>query len=140
RCYPTLAVTIGLDATPLSVSTGGISRYTAELARALAAEFPEDGYWLLSDQRFTAPNPLPANLKAADGPRNAAERRWWIWGIHKTMMRHGIHLFHGTDFAVPNRATRPSVMTIHDLSPWMDPSWQPDAGRIRRRTPRLLRL
>jgi glycosyltransferase involved in cell wall biosynthesis len=35
---------------------------------------------------------------------------------------------------------RPSVMTLHDLSPWMDPTWQPDANRVRRRTPRLLRM
>jgi len=32
------------------------------------------------------------------------------------------------------------VMTLHDLSPWLDPAWQPDASRVRRRTPRLLRM
>jgi alpha-1,3-rhamnosyl/mannosyltransferase len=47
-------------------------------------------------------------------------------------------LFHGTDFSVPYVARRPAVMTLHDLSPWMDRAWQPDA-RVRRRTPRLLR-
>jgi alpha-1,3-rhamnosyl/mannosyltransferase len=35
---------------------------------------------------------------------------------------------------------RPSVMMLHDLSPWKDPLWQPSAERIRRRTPILLRL
>jgi glycosyltransferase involved in cell wall biosynthesis len=30
-------------------------------------------------------------------------------------------------------------MTLHDLSPWLEPAWQPDAARIRRRTPWLLR-
>jgi glycosyltransferase involved in cell wall biosynthesis len=35
---------------------------------------------------------------------------------------------------------RPSVMTLHDLSPWLNPEWQPDAARVRRRTPRLLRM
>ena len=48
----TSAVTIALDATPLTVSTGGVGRYTLELARALAAEYPDDQYWLLSDQLF----------------------------------------------------------------------------------------
>ena len=48
----TSAVTIALDATPLTVSTGGVGRYTLELARALATEYPEDQYWLLSDQTF----------------------------------------------------------------------------------------
>ena len=50
-----------------------------------------------------------------------------------------MELFHGTDFSVPYLPFRPSVMTVHDLSPWLDRSWQPDGGRIRRRTPLLLR-
>ena len=54
----TSAVTIALDATPLTVSTGGVGRYTLELARALATEYPEDQYWLLSDQTFHAPHGL----------------------------------------------------------------------------------
>jgi len=51
-----------------------------------------------------------------------------------------VELFHGTDFSVPYLPLRPSVMTLHDLSPWLDPAWQPDAARVRRRTPRLLRM
>ncbi len=36
-------------------------------------------------------------------------------------MRRRIELFHGTDFSVPYLPLRPSVMTLHDLSPWLDP-------------------
>ena len=42
---------------------------------------------------------------------------------------------------------KPSVLTLHDLSPWLNQgltengrNWQPDAGRVRSRTPKLLRL
>ena len=35
---------------------------------------------------------------------------------------------------------RPSVMTLHDLSPWLDPAWHAEADRVRNRTPMLLRL
>ena len=135
----TSAVTIALDATPLTVSTGGVGRYTLELARALASEYPEDQYWLLSDQPFHAPNG-PANLHTGEGPRNPVERKWWLWGLDREMRRRGVELFHGTDYSVPYRALRPSVMTLHDLSPWLDPAWQPGASRVRRRTPRLLRM
>jgi glycosyltransferase involved in cell wall biosynthesis len=31
-------------------------------------------------------------------------------------------------------------MTLHDLSPWMDPAWHREADRVRNRTPMLLRL
>ena len=134
----TSAVTIALDATPLTVSTGGVGRYTLELARALASEYPDDQYWLLSDQTFPAPHDFP-NLNAGGGPRNPAERKWWTWGLDREMRRRGVELFHGTDYSVPYVPLRPSVMTLHDLSPWMNPEWQPHASRVRHRTPRLLR-
>jgi len=135
----TSAVTIALDATPLTVSTGGIGRYTLELARALASEYPDDQYWLLSDQMFPALHGLP-NLHSGDGPRNPVERKWWSWGLDREMRRRGVDLFHGTDYSVPYVPLRPSVMTLHDLSPWLDPAWQPGASRVRRRTPLLLRM
>jgi glycosyltransferase involved in cell wall biosynthesis len=137
-------VTIALDATPLAVPTGGVTRYTLELSRALAAAFPADRYWLVSDQPFAAPAPVPPNLACGTGPQSAAERRWWLWGLDREMRRIGAELFHGTDFSVPYVPRIPSVMTLHDLSPWPSPgieaAWQPSASRIRHRTPWLLRL
>lgn len=161
-------MTVALDGTPLTISTGGVTRYTLELARALAAEFPQDQYWLLSDQilppledlaRTTepgragpvrAPVSFPSNLHIGSPPQTFAERKWWLLGLGREMSRRGVDLFHGTDFSVPYWPRRPSVMTVHDLSPWgrqewsreerSRENWQPDAGRVRRRTPALLRL
>src|SRR5678816_1974156 len=135
----TSAVIIALDATPLTLSTGGVGRYTWELALALAAEYPEDQYWLLSDQAFSVPGILPRNLHTGSGPQNPAERKWWLWGLGREMRRRRVDLFHGTDYSVPYLRRRPSVMTLHDLSPWLDRDWQPEASRVRRRTPLLLR-
>ncbi|HYZ84043.1 MAG TPA: glycosyltransferase family 1 protein [Bryobacteraceae bacterium] len=117
---------VALDGTPLTLENGGLRRYTEELHRALCQEFPEDEYVLLSDQLAPPTNPLL--------------RRWWLLGLPWEMAHHGLDLFHGTDFAVPYLPLRPAVMTVHDLSPWMDASWQPAAGRVRQRTPILLRL
>src|SRR5260370_38822495 len=69
---------IALDATPLTVPSGGVRRYTEELSRALAQSFPEDEFWLLSDQQFDLPVPAFAHLKAGHGPRTMIERRWWL--------------------------------------------------------------
>jgi glycosyltransferase involved in cell wall biosynthesis len=55
------------------------------------------------------------------------------------MKRIGADLFHGTEFSVPYLALRPSVMTFHDLSPWMDSQWHYTADRVRNRTPFLIR-
>jgi glycosyltransferase involved in cell wall biosynthesis len=130
-------MTVALDATPLTVATGGTRRYTLELARALARRYPDDQYWLMSDQPFSLPNSAP-NLKSGDPPRTAVARKWWLWGLQQAMTRAHVDVFHGTDFSVPYLPLRPSVMTVHDLSPWLDASWNASA-RVRQRTPLLLR-
>jgi glycosyltransferase involved in cell wall biosynthesis len=138
-------VTIALDGTPLTVPTGGVARYTLELARALAAEFPQDRYWLLSDQILPQPISFPSNLRFGSTPKTLAERKWWLFGLAREMARRGVDLFHGTDFSVPYIPRRTSVMTLHDLSPWDhrgwgNREWRAGAGRVRRRTPILLGL
>ncbi len=130
---------IALDATPLTISTGGIRRYTEELSRALADNYPDDEFWLLSGETFPHPCFGAANLKYGRAPANLLERRWWLWGVRREISRLDIDLFHGTDFAVPYLPVRPSVMTVHDLSPWMNSSWQAVSNRVRKRTPMLLR-
>jgi glycosyltransferase involved in cell wall biosynthesis len=129
------SVNIALDATPLAGCRGGVPRYTQALALALSQQFPEDRYSLISDQIFPPPADAPANLLC----QSYASRRWWSWGLPRVLAKTHCDLFHGTDFAVPYAPIRPSVLTLHDLSPWLDRDWQPDAERVRRRTPILLR-
>jgi len=129
---------IAIEAASLALSSGGLARYTAELSVALAQSFPDDEFFLVSDQPFRMPQAAPANLKRGGGPRNAAERRWWLWGLARELGRLGVDLIHGPDFSVPYISRRPSVMTLHDLSPWLDPAWHHNAGRVRHRTPLIL--
>jgi len=131
---------VAIEAASLSLSSGGLARYTSELSLALARCFPADEFFLVSDQPFRMPSPAPVNLKCGGGPRNAMERRWWLWGLAREMGRLGADLVHGPDFAVPYFPRRPSVLTLHDLSPWMDQRWHHAAHRVRRRTPVLLEL
>jgi glycosyltransferase involved in cell wall biosynthesis len=131
---------VAIEAASLSLSSGGLQRYTSELSLALARCFPDDEFYLTSDQAFRMPSGAPANLKRGGGPRNTLERRWWLWGLAREMRRLGADLVHGPDFAVPYISGKPSVLTLHDLSPWMDPRWHGDAVRVRRRTPALLEM
>jgi len=131
---------VAIEAAPLAVTSGGLARYTSELSLALARGFPGDEFFLVSDQSFRMPAGAPANLSRGGGPRNALERRWWMWGIAHEMRRLRADLVHGPDFAVPYLPSRPSVLTLHDLSPWMDRRWHHAAGRVRGRTPVLLEL
>lgn len=118
------ALVVGLDGTPLAGPPGGIPRFCRQLYDALATTFPQDTYQLLSDRL----PPFPEGLS----------RRWWAIGLNHALRHMGAHLFHGTDFAVPYIPRRPSVLTLHDLSPWRFPS--PASARVRRRTELLLRL
>jgi len=65
------------------------------------------------------------------------ERRWWLYGLGRELGRLGADLVHGPDFAVPYLLRRPSVLTLHDLSPWLNSRWHHAAQRVRRRTPVL---
>ena len=121
---------IALDATPLLVPKGGTARYVAELTRALKQLNPLDDIVLVSDQ------PVPG-VQPPSGPLS---RRWWSWGLRRELTRLNADVFHGTDFAVPYLPGHPSVLTLHDLSPWLDPAWHHAAQRVRRRTPWILRL
>jgi alpha-1,3-rhamnosyl/mannosyltransferase len=138
-------VRIALDATPLTITSGGLPRYVTELSNALAREFPDDTYYLISDQPFPMPERAPANLRRGRPPHSAAERRWWLWGIRNAIRQTGSQVFHGTNFEVPYLGLTPSVLTIHDLSPWRESAWRihrpnEDADRVRWRTPWLVRL
>jgi len=131
---------IGIDGTPLAIPTGGIRRYTEELALALAAGFEGDEVYLLSDQPFSLSANRPTNLHLEQGPVAGFRRRWWSLGLPATLRRYHADIFHGTDFAVPYLGLRPAVMTLHDLSPWREAAWHTDAELVRWRTPALLRL
>ena len=130
---------VALDATPLTLSSGGLRRYTEQLSTALAAEFPEDVYALISDQAFDRPSPRVPNLRQGELPHTRVECRWWLFGASIAMRRLHAEIFHGTNFEVPYLNLRPSVMTLSDLSPWKDPNWHANAQRVRTRAPWLLK-
>ena len=112
---------VALDATPLSGPVGGIRRYVTELHAALEREFPEDRFLLRSDQ-------------IGERPKGLA-RCWWLWGLNRQL--ENVDVFHGTDFSVPYLKRRPSVLMVHDLSPWR---FGDASDRVRRRLPWLIRL
>jgi glycosyltransferase involved in cell wall biosynthesis len=133
-------VRVALDATPLTLSSGGLPRYVTELSVALAEQFPEDTYLLLSDQPFQMPEHAPANLVRGREPHSLAERRWWLLGVQRAIKQNQVDVFHGTNFEVPYVGGTPAVLTIHDLSPWRDKTWHDEADRVRFRAPWLVRF
>lgn len=109
---------VALDAEPLTLTSGGLKRYVEELTQALRAEYPQDEYLYLPHLR------------------NFLERRWWLYGAERASAKLQVDVYHGTNFAIPFFARRPTVLTVHDLSPWRETRWHSSvaAARIRRRT------
>lgn len=135
---------IGLDGLPLTQLKTGVGTYTFELARALAAQAPDDEFQLVSPKPFdpgVSGDGMPANLSLVYFRPNLLERRWWSLGMPSHLRRNSIGLFHGTNFEVPLRGNCPTVVTIHDLSLLLHSSThEPRAvlrGRVR--LPRMAR-
>jgi glycosyltransferase involved in cell wall biosynthesis len=118
------AIRIFLDSTPVSGPPGGIRRFTEALYRALPDVWPEASFALLTDQS----EPKPQGWR----------RKWWSLGLPAALREKQASLFHGVDFAVPYIPVCPSVMTVHDLSPWKIPD--ASNARVRERCGWLLRL
>jgi len=129
---------IAFDATPLTVPTGGVTRYVVELRRALESTFPQARYHFLSDQLVARRPDWPDH--GTPPPPGRFAPKWWLAGLPLTLRRERFDVFHGTDFSVPYWRTRPSVLSLHDLSPWREVGWHIGADRVRQRTPWLLRL
>jgi len=110
----------------------------------MAEAFPEDEIHLLSDQ-FEA-----LGRASFDGlPNVVSERpsgpsfggRWWSLGLPAEISRRRLDVFHGTDFSIPYLPAAPTVLTLHDLSPWKPPPLRPAGShRVRLRTPRLVEM
>src|SRR5258705_6326639 len=98
---------VAIEAATLALTSGGLARYTSELSLALARCFPDDEFFLTSDHAFQMPAGGPPNLRRGGGPRNAVERRWWLWGLARELNRLGADLVHGPDFSVPYPSRRP---------------------------------
>jgi glycosyltransferase involved in cell wall biosynthesis len=133
---------IALDSTPLVDAHGGIPRYVTELTIALAESCPGDEIHLLSDQtnlhldsRLSALSNVV--LEPPSGPRFGG--KWWSLGLPWELRKRRIEVFHGTNFEIPYLPAAPSLLTLHDLSPWRDPPVRPPGSdRVRSRAPRLL--
>ena len=131
-------LTIALDATPLTVSTGGVARYTLELSRALA-RVPGDQYWLLSDQTLPPAHLLsgqfPCRPISGGPPLQTYGRAQMValWAETGDVPAAAWICFTAPIFRCRICRRRPSVMTLHDLSPWRPDD--PGVQRVRRRTP-----
>lgn len=116
---------IGIDGLPLTEELTGIGYYTLELARHLAQQ--ADEIQAISPRaylRSLSHMERSANLRLVRSRVSPITRHWFFIGLPRYLRRHGLDVYHGTNFEVPLRRVCPSVVTIHDLSMLLHPHTQ----------------
>lgn len=112
---------VGFDARALTSPAGGVRRYTSNLYRALAADYP--------DVRFVAcgaVTPLVAGTLAhAPGPTLPTTFGWMLTGLPLTVRQVRPTVFHAPAYTAPLGVAAPLVLTVHDVSYARHPEWYP---------------
>jgi glycosyltransferase involved in cell wall biosynthesis len=107
-------VLVAIDARLARYTSGGIVRYTLELAKALAASAPDSRFTLLRSARQRGGLPTAANLSSAPVV-TPPHHRFEQWTLPLEIARLRPNLLHCPDFIPPFRRTCPAVATVHDV-------------------------
>ena len=129
---------IAFDARELTLSQppAGIGRYIHGLFTAMAEDAGAPQMSALCHDN-TAPFPHPDRYQAIDlsssyiGKWSQLMWEFLRWG--KAMDRLSVDLFHSTAHLVPGRMKTPLVLTVHDLTNFLFPSWYRYTNQINRR-------
>jgi len=119
---------IGFDAKRAFCTQAGLGQYSRQHLRMLATQFPE---WEL--HLFSPELRIREFAEELNGFPNVhihlkSEGASWYWrryGMVKTVKQLGLSVFHGLSNELPWNLSIPSVLTLHDIIPFQDPSFQP---------------
>ena len=119
---------IGYDASPIRRRRSGIGYYASALLDALAAEFPEDRFLVLSHLGRVGPS--RANVVTTQRLAFPIKELWMQLGLRRTLSRARPDLCHFTNSVAPLGLDLPYVVTVHDLSLVRHPEWHPRTRRL----------
>lgn len=109
---------IAIDASPLGKPRDGIARYTYNLARYLSIVGLENRYFLFSNRQFD-----DAGLKGPNVEKVVTKfplmSAWLQTVVPYYLKKLKIDLFHGTYFVIPMMAPCSTVVSVHDLTPFI---------------------
>ena len=118
---------------------GGPATYAIQLVRALAEEFPQDRWTVVTDR----PQAFAGITETVHVPLGSPWRQplWDHLGVARALGRGRYDLYHGTKGVVPRRLALPAVVTVHDLAVRVLPHTFSRAQRwhLRVETPSTLR-
>jgi glycosyltransferase involved in cell wall biosynthesis len=119
------AVRVSLDVTAVPVRPVGAGHYTLELATALGRRDDLDLRLLArrDDGRRWADR-VPGVEVVPVAPVARPVRLAWEQGaLPRLLRRLGVGVHHGPHYTMPERSAVPMVVTVHDLSFFVEPAW-----------------
>jgi glycosyltransferase involved in cell wall biosynthesis len=132
-----MALRIGFDITPLSVPRSGVSTYTACLLEQLQqgpdtilplSHYPLHYRWSEGDQGANAGS--AADTENGSDPRESRPKvlnktLWMQLHLWRQLEQLKPDLCHFTNSVGPISAPCPTILTIHDMTLWLYPSYHP---------------
>ena len=117
-------VRVSLDASAIPARPVGAGRYVIELARALAVRDDVDLVTVTrrgDGQRWRA---LHAGNVVERAPRLRPTRLLWEQAAFPRALRElGVDVHHAPHYTMPERASLPKVVTVHDMTFFDHPEW-----------------
>jgi glycosyltransferase involved in cell wall biosynthesis len=123
-CGPAPMLKIGLVATSLNCEhIRGMGKYLFEMTAQ--SHYKNNLSWVFmgNDPRF--PLRYPKSIAASSDIFEVRGDRFNFWsqfGVPKRSMRHNVDVLHCAENTLPLWQPRPTVVTIHDTIPWVDPT------------------
>ncbi len=119
-----VAVRVALDVSAVPPQLAGAGRYIAELARRLPTNDVDTTLVTRRDDTLRWHDWSPASYVASVVPNARASRllyEAWLLGTSSTA--RSADVWHAPHYTMPRRRSRPTVVTIHDLTFFTNPEW-----------------
>ena len=116
---------IAFDGTTLRPGRTGVGYYTDHLLHQLAEQGPDEELVVISNRPVDTTRPLPGRVRVAASPWQTP-RMVWMQTLAPLMLRRlRADVAHFTNGMVPLASPVPTVVTIHDMSLTLYPSYHP---------------
>ena len=115
---------VALDVSAVPPQLAGAGRYIAELARRLPTNGVETTLVTRRDDTLRWHDWSPASYVSSIVPNARASRLLYeAWLLGTSATARSADVWHSPHYTMPHRRTRPTVVTIHDLTFFTNPEW-----------------
>ncbi|HUY16832.1 MAG TPA: glycosyltransferase family 1 protein [Acidimicrobiales bacterium] len=115
---------VALDVSAVPPQIAGAGRYIDELARRLPdADVTTTLVTRRGDTRRWRDRSPRADVRGLVPDGRVARLAYEAWFLGASATARGVDLWHAPHYTMPRRGTRPTVVTIHDLTFFTNPEW-----------------